>query len=405
MTDPEGRPGVEIDAIDGVVPRTVVEPDTPEALARVLARATGDRRATVLRGGGTKLGWGRVPAAVDLVIGTARLGTLVAHRHGDLTATAQAGLSLVALNQELARHGQCLPVDSAFPDATVGGLIATNDAGPLRHRYGTPRDLLIGVTLAMADGRLVKAGGTVVKNVAGYDLGKFVSGSFGSLAAIVDATFKLLPLPRASATALASYSDPRALARDATALADSQIEPTALDLRVSEKGGYQLLLRLTSSPAATDAQMREARQRLSTEAEVVLGDDEDLLWREQVVLPWAVEATVLRCSWLPSRLEAVLACVRQLRESGCAQVVFTGRLAGTGLIRLQGDLAVQVAAIAGLRAGGTVGHVVVLRAPRALKEQIDVWGPEPSAASAVRALKRMFDPAGILNAGRGPIQP
>jgi glycolate oxidase FAD binding subunit len=191
MVEASTREGSAADAIDGVVPRQIVEPDTASGLAAALQRASRDRLVTVLRGGGTKLGWGRRPPPIDLLVSTARLNSLLVHRHGDLTATAHAGVTLAQLNRELARHGQWLPVDSAFDGATIGGIVATNDSGPLRHRHGTPRDLLIGVTLAMPDGRLVKAGGHVVKNVAGYDLGKLVSGSFGSLAAIVDATFKL----------------------------------------------------------------------------------------------------------------------------------------------------------------------------------------------------------------------
>ena len=174
------------DAIDGVIPRHIALPESPGELAQILADASRDRQLIVLRGGGSKLGWGRVPSRVDLVIGTEKLNRLLAHRHGDMTVTAQAGLPLAELNRRLAEHRQYLPIESAFGPATIGGIVATNDSGPTRHRFGTPRDLLIGVTLAMTDGRLVKAGGTVVKNVAGYDLGKLVSGSHGTLAAIVD---------------------------------------------------------------------------------------------------------------------------------------------------------------------------------------------------------------------------
>lgn len=402
MTEPT-RQGTEADAIDGVVPQAVAEPGSPEALARALAEASAERRTTVIRGGGTKLGWGRVPAAVDLVVTTTGLSQLVAHRHGDMTATVQAGMLLASLNQRLARHGQYLPVESAFAGATIGGLIATNDAGPLRHRHGTPRDLLIGVTLAMADGRLIKSGGTVVKNVAGYDLGKLMSGSCGSLAAIADATFKLLPLPRAAVSAVASYSDPKALLEDAAEVAGSQIEPASFDLRVTEQHGYQLLLRLASSPASTEAQLEAARRLLPAESRVLRGEDEVALWRAQVEMPWAGDATVVRCSWLPSALDAVLERLRRLRDAGCGPVLLTGRLSGAGLVCLHGDHQAQAAAIEDLRRGEAVGHVVVLRAPRGLKERIDVWGPESSAVAALRALKKMFDPVGILNAGRGPI--
>ena len=164
------------------------------------------------------------------MIGTRQLNRVLAHAHGDLTATVEGGTTIRELNQELARYRQWLPVDTAFDAATVGGVIATNDSGPLRHRHGTPRDLLIGVHLAMTDGRVVKAGGTVVKNVAGYDLGKLISGSHGSLAAIVSATFKLAPLPGASTTIVAGFRDADALAEAVTAVSASQIEPTAFDV-------------------------------------------------------------------------------------------------------------------------------------------------------------------------------
>ena len=152
VADASVRQGSAADAVDGVVPRQIVEPVDGTELAATLHAASRDRQITVLRGGGTKLGWGRAPSPIDLVVSTAKLNTLLIHRHGDLTATAHAGVPLAHLNQELARHGQRLPVDSAFDDATIGGMVATNDAGPLRHRHGTPRDLLIGVTLALTDG-------------------------------------------------------------------------------------------------------------------------------------------------------------------------------------------------------------------------------------------------------------
>ena len=232
VADASMRQGSAADAIDGVMPRQVVEPSDASELAATLHAASRDHQITVLRGGGSKLGWGRTPSSIDLLVSTAKLNTLLVHRHGDLTATAHAGVPFAQFNREMARHGQWLPVDSAFDAATIGGIVATNDAGPLRHRHGTPRDLLIGVTLALTDGRIVKAGGTVVKNVAGYDLGKLVSGSFGTLGAIVDATFKLLPIPQASATLDAAYDDGDVLARDAMQVSTSQLEPMAFDVRL-----------------------------------------------------------------------------------------------------------------------------------------------------------------------------
>ena len=404
------RPGATSDAIDDVVPRFIAEPDSPEAFAETLAHASRERMQTVIRGGGTKLGWGRVPAAVDLIVSTTRLNRLIAHRHGDLTATVQPGMRLQDLNDTLRGQGQWLPVESAFAGATVGGIVATNDAGPSRHRNGTPRDLVIGITLALTDGRLVKAGGTVVKNVAGYDLGKLVSGSHGTLAGIADVTFKLVPVPQTSSTLLVGYADPDAMTRDVVALAASQIEPAAFDVSAgtaldhpaadgTQDHLYRLKLRIATSPAATDAQIASARALVTGDA-IVMKDDG--VWTSSIGAPWRGDAAV-RLSWLPSNLPKVVALVTAMESATGAAAALSGRALGTGLIRLIGPPRAQAAAVERLRASGDVGKVVVLRASRELKELVDVWGPPRDAHSVLRSLKQMFDPAGILNAGRGPI--
>ena len=398
------RTGTPADAVNGIVPAFVVEPETPEALAAALAEASRDGLQTVIRGGGTKIGWGRPVPAIGLVVSTARLNRLIAHRHGDLTVTAQAGITLADLNRQLRSEKQWLPLESAFAGSTIGGLVSTNEAGPSRHRNGTPRDLVIGITLALTDGRLVKAGGTVVKNVAGYDLGKLVSGAHGSLAAIADVTFKLVPMPHASTTVVARYDDPLALTRDVAAVAASQLEPAAFDVRADAGAGLRsltLLARFASSPAATDAQVAQARGMLSVPAEVVSGEAEFDLWMSNVHSPWSGHAAVLRFSWLPTRLPQVLSLVAGI--SGGHPSTFVARAMGVGLLGLDGPVAAQVAAVERLRRSADVGHVVVLRATLDVAAAVDVWGPPRDTEGALRALKRMFDPAGILNAGRGPV--
>jgi glycolate oxidase FAD binding subunit len=396
------KPGSAGDAIDGVVPSLIVEPADAVELAAALKAASLDKHPTVLRGGGTKLGWGRVPSSIDVVVSTARLNTLLVHRHGDMNATAHAGVTLAQLNRELARHGQWLPIDSAFDAATIGGILATNDSGPVRHRYGTPRDLLIGVTLALTDGRIVKAGGHVVKNVAGYDLGKLVSGSFGTYGAIVDATFKLLPIPQASATLEAVYDDGEVLARDVMQVSTSQLEPMAADVLL-DGGQYRLRFLFASSPAAVTAQVESAQRLLSKPSTVVTGDPEMDVWTDQVRSPWAGTGAVIRFGWLPAKLADVATLMQDVQQIA-GSVVMAGRVGtGAGLVRVDGDVRTQAAVVERMRSSVWVGNVAVLRASRELKAHVDVWGPPASAADATRALKSMFDPAGILNASRGPI--
>ena len=396
------RPGTAADRVDGEGPPQVAAPDTPQAFADTLKQASAERLPTVIRGGGTKLAWGRPPVTVDLVVSTSRLNQLLAHRHGDLTATVQAGMRLRDLNAALSGERQWLPIDSAFDDATLGGIVATNDSGPSRHRHGTPRDLVIGITLALTDGRVVKAGGTVVKNVAGYDLGKLVSGSHGTLAGIVDVTFKLVPIPQTSATLVAWYSDAAALARDVAALDATQIEPAAFDVRAEDgETPFQLKLRIATSPAARDAQIAAARALVSGQTTILTDMAERAAWAAQMD-PLSHGDAAIRFSWLPSGLPQVLTILGELQRSG-VRVLFAGRVIGAGAARLSGELSALAAAVERLRASRDVGNVVLLRGSRELKGRVDVWGLERSSDRVARAVKATLDPAGILNAGRGPI--
>jgi glycolate oxidase FAD binding subunit len=411
---PSGPPGVQgsaSDAIDGVVPRLVVEPEAAEDVAAVLASASQQRASVVIRGGGTKIAWGRPPSPIDIVLGTKRLNKVVAHEYADLTATVQAGARIADVNRELARHGQCLPIESPFEGATIGGAIATNDSGPLRHRYGTPRDLVIGVRLALTDGRLIKAGGNVVKNVAGYDLGKLVSGSFGSLAAIVSATFKLMPLPAASSTLIATFDSANALVAALTAITGSQLEASTCDVHASplsrpaEAGHYRMLLKFESTSGALNAHVHQARALVGgARCDVVASAAESDTWRDHSRSVWDSPGIVVKASWLPASLGGVLALIGELRTSG-VDVELVGRAAiGSGLVRIDGDASTERAAVKRMRSRSDLfRYVVLLRASAELKQQVDVWGSLGDAAALGGAIKHALDPHGILNAGRGPV--
>ena len=393
--------GTASDAIDGVVPRQVIEPASAEDLAAALASASQQRASVVVRGGGTKIEWGRPPAPIDTLLSTKRLDKLVAHEYADLTGTMQTGARIADVNRELARHGQWLPIESPFEGATIGGALATNDSGPLRHRYGTPRDLVIGVRLALTDGRMIKAGGNVVKNVAGYDLGKLVCGSFGSLAAIVSATFKLSPLPAASNTLVARFETSEELVSALDAIRDSQLEAATCEVHTSPS---RLLLKFESTPGALNAHVQQARALVGgATCQVVAGATEVELWREHSGAPWTSPGLIVKASWLPASLRGVLAFVQEMSAS--AAVELSGRAAiGSGLVRVEGELREQRRVVEQMRARDDLfRHVVVLRASPELKQQVDVWGSLGDAAVVGAAVKNAFDPHGILNAGRGPV--
>jgi glycolate oxidase FAD binding subunit len=395
------------DIVDGRMPAAVVVPHDAAGVAAALAWASERRLAVLIRGGGTKLGWGRPPDRLDLLLDTSRLSRVRAHQPGDLTVTVEAGVRLGELNRMLALHGQWLPLDPPFAeDATIGGLLATNDSGPLRHRHGTPRDLVIGIQLATADGQLAKAGGQVVKNVAGYDLSKVVSGSFGSLAAIVSATFKLLPLPPARASLVVPGLDQSSLGDVVRRIGDTALEPVAFELhavRGLSATSTACLLRFASVREAVDAQVAEGRAALAgtADSDVLTGDAEGALWQRHGTRVWDGAGATVRASWLPADLPDVIGLLDSLAGGGELELV--GRVApGAGLVRIDGPTERQVDVIERLRASKTAGHVTIVRGSAELKARVDVWPPVPNAA-LLASVKRELDPIGTLGAGRGPL--
>jgi glycolate oxidase FAD binding subunit len=403
------RPGAHDDAIDDVVPAIVVTPERTADLAATLAEASRLRATTIVSGGRTKIAWGRPASNIDVAVSTARLDRIVTHRHGDLIATIEAGAAIEAVNAALAQHGQWLPIDATFSGATIGGVLATNDSGPLRHRHGTPRDLLIGIHLATTDGRVVKAGGEVVKNVAGYDLGKLMTGAHGSLAAIVSATFKLAPIPHTSKTVVAHCRDRRAAATLISSIAAGRSEPLAVEIvSSSDASAVDVLVRFASTTAAVDAQadaLRDESRASNVESDILGGDAEAACWREHGARMWRGDDVIVRCAWLPASLEAVLERIARVAGETQTTMVVTGRAAiGAGYLRIAGDVDAQIRAIVQLRAAApAIQHVVILRAPLAIKSRLDVWGDLGDAAIVLHALKRAMDPVGILGAGRGPV--
>ena len=400
------RPGVAADAIDGVVPAVVARPPTPAAFAATLAWATEAGRTVVVRGGGTKLGWGPPPGSVDLLLSTTAMNAVIEHRHGDLTATVQAGATLVETNAVLSQHRQWLPLDSPWSDrATIGGIVATNDSGPRRQRHGAPRDLIIGMTLARADGLIAKTGGIVVKNVAGYDLARLLTGSFGCLGVILTATFKLAPLSEASRTVSVKFPERARFGPLVADLVTHAFTPSALELATPPA---TMLIRFESVEAVAVEQAAQAatlaRGHGGTPV-VLTGTDEAAAWRGHDARVFAREGTIVKLAIMPADLSATLAWLDDVANARQLDYVMIGR-AGLGLlyIGLHGAVSEQAAFVTALRERLPVGRgaATVQRTGPELKALVDVWGPVGDGLRIMQEVKRRFDPTGTLNPGRGP---
>jgi glycolate dehydrogenase FAD-binding subunit len=340
-------------------------------------------------------------------LSTTKLNAIIAHRHGDLTATVQAGATLADVNRALAQHRQWLPLDPPWADrATIGGVVATNDSGPRRHRYGAPRDLVIGMEFVRADGVAAKAGGIVVKNVAGYDVSRLLTGSFGSLAVVVSATFKLFPHAESSRTVVIDLGAPSVepLGGLLGSLLASQLTPTAIEL---QSPPARLLVRFETIATAAQQQAEAvaglAAAKPGVSASIVSDDEEQRVWSEHDCRPWNGDGAVIKVTLLPTAVAPTLAWIAEAFGGADNEVI--GR-AGVGvlLVRIGGDEERQANAIAALRTRVVTGSgsAVLVRGSDQLKARVDVWGPMGDAFSVMRAIKQRFDPLEILNPGRGP---
>jgi glycolate dehydrogenase FAD-binding subunit len=406
------RPATSADSLSGVSPAIVLEPPDVQALGEMLRWASEERRSVVVRGAGTKLAWGKPPARVDAVLSTLKLHSPIDHTAGDLTASLPAGATLAEANALLAREGQRLAVDPRVGDrATIGGILATNDSGPWRYRHGTPRDLVIGMEMTLADGRSVKAGGRVVKNVAGYDLSRLLSGSFGSLAVITRAIFKLAPIPPASRTVVASADGGRPLADLALEIAASPLTPSAIEL---QSIGCRLLVRFETTEAAASQQASAALaicQARRIDASVVSGDVEGELWRAYHDDLSASDGVLIRIAILPAQVADTLDHVERVMVSHNLDCRVAGRAAvGVMYVRLLASATNEnateslAAAVDHIRrnAWARGGSAVVISADRSVLALVDPWGDVGDALPLMQAVKARFDPNHVLAAGRTP---
>ncbi|GLW08568.1 glycolate oxidase [Microtetraspora sp. NBRC 13810] len=386
------------DTAAGAAPRWVALPEsTGEAAALMRACAEHDL-AVVPVGGGTKLRWGRPPERCDLLVDTRRMNRITEHLAGDMVVRTQAGVTLGELSRVLAEGGQELALDAAFKGATVGGTLATATAGPRRFRYGTARDLLIGITVVLADGTVARSGGKVVKNVAGYDLGKLFTGSYGTLGLITEATFRLHPLPPLSRWVRLTLPSSGRLQPLALALAASQAEPAAVELdRPGREGPVEVAV-LVAGVAAderAEAMLVMARAVADVPGTAVSVTREAPGWwgrppGEEVLLELRLAPT-----GLADALRAVAAWPGAAVRGSMASVVLQVAVpAGGGAAEFAARVTELRAATA--RHGG---RVVVLAAPAGLAREVDPWGAT-GAMTLMRRVRERFDPDRRMSPGR-----
>ena len=361
----------------------VVEPANEEEVSTALGCANRDGLAVIPRGGGTKLDWGNPPARADLILSTAKLDRVLEHAWADLTVTVEAGCTVAELQQTLARHGQRLAIDVLWPErATIGGILSTNDSGVLRLAYGGLRDLIIGATLVLADGTIARSGGKVVKNVAGYDLPKLVTGAMGTLGVITQATFRLHPLPRHTRTLTIAPGEREKAQALLAAIESSKLAHAALQLRFA--GGRQAQMDILFEGTEAGIAAQEVRLRELAQTAVVAEAAADV-WQSRERL--AESPAVAKVSVLPSRIAATIEAMERM-ALGDWSAVF--QATGIGWVALEAPLEKLRA-----RVESEAGSLAILRGPRA-----DAWGDPGDALALMRTLKQEFDPKGTLNPGR-----
>jgi glycolate oxidase FAD binding subunit len=413
--------------IDGQAPKQVVAPTTPAELAAELAEAGRSGAAVIPWGAGTRQHIGNPLTHYDIALSLNRLNRISAYSPPDLVVSVEAGKPLNELQAELAQHNQWLPWDPPAADrATIGGLLASGAFGAQRLGYGTPRDWLLGMRVALGDGRLVRSGAGVVKNVAGYDTHKLHLGAFGSLGVIVEATFKIEPQPEARSTIIAAFLDPRAIIRAIHNLRTTPFHPVglaalndcternipALESFLHDQPRHVVLLARYAGPLQSmRRKLSEATQACSEAGArtIEISEQDAAIWSQlaAIQVPTHSDTLLIRTGASQAAGADMARLIEQIpRRYGIEE---TQRIlyAGVGLAHTRWPVAgydpAQIgAALADLRIGlGLIdGYAVVEEVPPTMRRLLDIWGPAPAGLPLMQALRQRWDPARILNPGR-----
>jgi glycolate oxidase FAD binding subunit len=382
-------------------PSCVVYPHSQAELAAVITTANSHKWRVLSCGSGSKINWGGLAKNIDIIVSTERINQLIEHAVGDLTVTVEAGMKFAQIQEILAKSGQTLALDPAAPElATIGGIVATADTGSLRQRYGGVRDQLLGITFIRADGEIAKAGGRVVKNVAGYDLMKLFTGAYGTLGIISQVTFRVYPIPETSGTVILTGKS-EAISQAARTLHGSELTPTQADL-LSNKlltnldlgTGIGLIARFQSISESVQEQSKRLLligEKLGLQGVIYSGNQEIDLWQQlpKQIYDHLTESTITcKIGVLPTAAVEIL----NYMEVGLIHIS-----SGLGLVRLEKEE--QILPLRSLCQANS-GFLSVLSAPVEFKKRFDVWGYNGNALAVMRGIKEQFDGNFILSPGR-----
>jgi glycolate oxidase FAD binding subunit len=389
----------------GVTATDVYSPDSIEEASTILGELAEKKQTVTIAGGQTALELGNAPASIDAIVSTMRLDHIVDYAPADQIVTVEAGMPLKHLQERLLPNRQRLALDPPLPArATVGGIVATDAYGPRRTRYGTARDLIVGMTIVRPDGTVARGGGKVVKNVAGFDVPKLMVGSLGTLAMIATVTLRLHPLPEAERALLfagCGAPDVRALLNDALA---AQLEPT-IALAIGEGAGYALCIRFEGFRAGVDTQvasLHDVAQRRGLRAEECSPAD----WapidvahdRTRTLGELRVKIAAPPSEFAGVHERAIAPLVAQLDEATSAAYPAIGVAFVSGTGENPGLAKTLASARDFVESLG--GSLVLAAAPPEIRERIDAWGTPPAAFALMKALKQRFDPERRFNPGR-----
>jgi len=382
-------------------PSCVVYPHSQAELAAVITTANSHQWRVLTWGSGSKINWGGLAENIDIIVSTEHINQLIEHAVGDLTVTVEAGMKFAQIQEILAKSGQTLALDPAAPElATIGGIVATADTGSLRQRYGGVRDQLLGITFIRADGEIAKAGGRVVKNVAGYDLMKLFTGAYGTLGIISQVTFRVYPIPESSGTVILTGKS-EAISQAARTLHGSELTPTQADL-LSNKlltnldlgTGIGLIARFQSISESVQEQSKRLLligEKLGLQGVIYSGNQEIDLWQQlpKQIYDHLTESTITcKIGVLPTAAVEIL----NYMEVGLIHIS-----SGLGLVRLEKEE--EILPLRSLCQANS-GFLSVLSAPVEFKKRFDVWGYNGNALAVMRGIKEQFDGNFILSPGR-----